>query len=97
MTVPEVDGSQDSHVGTNGLRPGAGQPQNDQTPMMTMLPEFERLEQAIGMIKRHPYYPGKDQIVDDCLRDIDERHRLGRLTDEQRGRLRAILGEPTRN
>jgi hypothetical protein len=61
--------------------------------MMTLLPEFERLEKMIGMIKCHPYYPGKEQVMDKCQRDIDERHRLGRLTDEQRGRLRAILGE----
>ena len=66
--------------------------------MMTMLPEFERLEQTIGMIKRHPYYPGKELLVNECLRDIDERYRLGRLTGEQRGRLRSILGEtPSRN
>jgi hypothetical protein len=80
-----------------GSNPGAGKTEDDRTPMITMLPEFERLEQAIGMIKRHPYFPGKEQVVDDCLRDIDERHRLGRLTDEQRGRLRAILGEPNCN
>jgi len=65
--------------------------------MTTMLPEFDRLEQTIGMINRHPYYPGKELVVDECLRDIDERHRRGRLTDEQRCRLRAILGGPSCN
>ncbi|MGE5754738.1 MAG: hypothetical protein ACM35G_03325, partial [Planctomycetaceae bacterium] len=70
---------------------------HDRTTMMTLLPEFERLEQTIGMIQRHPYYPGKEQVVDECLKDIDERYRLGRLTDEQRGRLRAILVEPNCN
>jgi len=61
--------------------------------MNTMPYEFERLEQTVGMIKRHPYYPGKEVVLDECLEDIDERYRLGRLTAEQRGRLREILLE----
>jgi hypothetical protein len=65
--------------------------------MNTMTYEFERLEQTVGMIKRHPYYPGKELVLDECLEDIDERYRLGRLTDEQRGRLREILMESTIN
>jgi hypothetical protein len=95
--MPDVDGSHKSKAGVNGANPGAGRAKHDRIAMITMLPEFERLELAIGMIKRHPYYPGKEQVVVDCLKDIDERHRLGRLTDEQRGRLRASLGEPNRN
>jgi hypothetical protein len=93
----DIDGSHEIQVGTNGSSQGAGIPKHDRTTMMTLLPEFERLEQTIGMIQRHPYYPGKEQVVDECLRDIDERHRLGWLTDEQRGRLRALLGEPNCN
>ncbi len=62
-----------------------------------MLCEFERLEQTVGMIKRHPYYPGKEALLDECLEDIDERYRSGRLTAEQRGRLRDILREPGTN
>jgi hypothetical protein len=65
--------------------------------MSTMTYEFERLEQTVGMIKRHPYYPGKELLLDECLEDIDERFRLGRLTAEQRGRLREILLEPAQN
>ena len=53
--------------------------------------EFERLERTIGMIKRHPYYPGKEVLLDECLEDIDDRFRRGRLTAEQRGQLRGIL------
>ncbi len=55
--------------------------------------EFERLEYTVGMIKRHPYYPGKEVLLDECLEDIDDRFRRGRLTMEQRGRLRGILLE----
>ena len=56
--------------------------------------EFERLANTVGMIKRHPYYPGKELLLDECLEDIDDRYRNGRLTAEQRGRLRGILLEP---
>ena len=63
------------------------------TAMLTMLPEFERLEQTIDMIRRHPYYPGKELLMDECLEDIDERCRLGRITEVERGRLRdSLLG-----
>jgi len=62
-----------------------------------MICEFERLQYTVGMIKRHPYYPGKELLLDECLEDIDERYRMGRLTDEQRGRLREILLEPSEN
>jgi len=62
--------------------------------MNTMSYEFDRLEQTVGMIKRHPYYPGKELVLDECLEDIDDRFRRGRLTAEQRGRLRQILEEP---
>jgi hypothetical protein len=57
--------------------------------------EFERLERTVGMIKRHPYYPGKELILDECLEDIDDRFRCGRLTAEQRGRLKDILLAPS--
>ena len=40
--------------------------------MNTMTYEFDRLEQTVGMIKRHPYYPGKELVLDECLEDIDE-------------------------
>jgi hypothetical protein len=58
-----------------------------------MICEYERLEYTVGMIKRHPYYPGKELLLDECLEDIDDRFRRGRLTAEQRGRLRTILKE----
>lgn len=65
--------------------------------MNTMTCEFERLQHTVGMIKRHPYYPGKELVLDECLEDIDERFRRGRLTAEQRGCLREILLEPATN
>jgi hypothetical protein len=65
--------------------------------MNIMTYEFDRLEQTVGMIKRHPYYPGKELVLDECLEDIDDRYRQGRLTAEQRGRLRDILQDSTRN
>jgi hypothetical protein len=65
--------------------------------MNTMTYEFERLVQTVGMIKRHPYYPGKEALLDECLEDIDERFRMGRLTADQRGRLRDILLQTSEN
>jgi hypothetical protein len=61
------------------------------TAIDTMTQEFERLEHTVGMIRRHPYYPGKELLLDECLEDIDDRFRRGRLTAEQRGRLRHVL------
>jgi hypothetical protein len=61
--------------------------------MNTMTQEFERLERTVGLIKRHPYYPGKELLLDECLEDIDDRFRKGRLTAEQRGLLRCVLLE----
>ena len=65
--------------------------------MNTMTCEFERLQNTISMIKRHPYYPGKELVLDECIEDIDDRFRKGRLTEEQHGLLRDILLEPCKN
>jgi hypothetical protein len=65
--------------------------------MISFQPEFERLEQTIDMIKRHPYYPGKETLLDECLEDIDDRYRRGRLTAEQRGKLRDCILRPSSN
>jgi hypothetical protein len=65
--------------------------------MDTMTQEFERLERTVGLIKRHPYYPGKELLLDECLEDIDDRYRQGRLTAEQRGLLRGVLLEEALN
>lgn len=58
---------------------------------MTETPTFLRLESAIRMIARHPFYPGKDDVVLDCLDDLEERCREGSLTLEQKTLLTEIL------
>jgi hypothetical protein len=58
---------------------------------MTETTLFERLEQAINLIARHPFYPGKQDAVADCREDLEERVRGGSLTRDQKARLVAIL------
>lgn len=58
---------------------------------MKSLIEFERLEKTVLFVRRHPDFPGKASVVDDCLGDIDDRHRKGDLDDDQREVLRMIL------
>ncbi|MEJ7636802.1 MAG: hypothetical protein WKF75_02135 [Singulisphaera sp.] len=43
------------------------------------------------MIARHPDDPGKRVVVEECVEDIAERGRRGRLTPSQRDELLAIL------
>ena len=59
--------------------------------MQPNTPSFERLEQTITFIARHPDYPGKTEVIADCLQDIDDRWERGHLTLQQRFRLHAIL------
>ena len=62
--------------------------------MMTMKPDgpsFERLVQTITLIARHADYRGKQEVVAECLVDIEDRWSQGQLTLEQRFRLCAIL------
>jgi hypothetical protein len=58
-------------------------------PPVTSL--FERLEKTATFIIQHPDYPGKKEVVADCLEDIEERWQKGQLLLEQRFRLYAIL------
>ncbi|CAN5851291.1 hypothetical protein BH23PLA1_BH23PLA1_19700 [soil metagenome] len=60
---------------------------------MKGLIDFERLEKTVLFVRRHPEFPGKESVVDDCLVDIDDRHRQGDLDDTQREVLRKILLE----
>jgi hypothetical protein len=46
---------------------------------------------AVGVIARHPDFPGKRDAVVECLGDIEERSREGRLTPAQRAELLGIL------
>ena len=43
------------------------------------------------MIARHPDYPGKRVVVEECVEDIAGRCHRGRLTPLQRDELLAIL------
>ncbi len=52
---------------------------------------FERLVATVERIARHAYYPGIDQAIDQCLEDIDELMRSGRITTEQHEALRFVL------
>lgn len=51
---------------------------------MTQTLTFKRLERAISLIARHPFYPGKNEVVQDCLDELEERYREGSLTQEQK-------------
>ena len=53
--------------------------------------EYSALVQAVDMIARHPDFPDKPEIVRECVRDIDERGRDGRLTASQHAELLNIL------
>lgn len=55
---------------------------------------FQRLERAIGLIAGHPFYPGKQEALEDCLDDLEERYRQGTLTEDEKTRLVAILVAP---
>jgi hypothetical protein len=52
---------------------------------------FERLEQTATMIAQHAEYPGKTQVVAECLDDIEDRWTQGQLSLEQRFQLYAVL------
>ncbi len=52
---------------------------------------FERLVQSAERISRHVYYPGKQQAVEQCVEDVEELSRLGRITAAQSEVLLDIL------
>jgi hypothetical protein len=58
---------------------------------MIEIPLFQRLERAVNLIARHPFYPGKQEALDDCLEDLEERFRAGSLTYDQKTTLIALL------
>ena len=53
--------------------------------------EYRGLMRVADMIARHPDYPGKRVVVEECVEDIVERSHRGRLTPSQRDELLAIL------
>jgi hypothetical protein len=59
--------------------------------MKSSAPSFDGLERAATLIAQHGDYPGRREVIADCLEDIDDRWQRGLLTLEQRFRLYAIL------
>lgn len=53
--------------------------------------DYERMRQSLTNISQHPEYPGKGDLVRECLVEIEERQRLGRLNKQQSLTLTAIL------
>jgi hypothetical protein len=58
---------------------------------MSIVSEFHRLSTVVGLIARHPQYPGKAQVLQECLRDIESRYNRGRLTEAEKTNLVSIL------
>jgi hypothetical protein len=52
---------------------------------------YERLEETVRLIARHPDDPGKHEVIAGCLEDIEDRWRQGQITLRQRLRLYGIL------
>ena len=57
----------------------------------TTAQEYRGLLRVADMIARHPDYPGKRVVVEECVEDIVERSHEGRLTPFQRDELLTIL------
>ncbi len=53
--------------------------------------EYRGLIWVAGIIARHPDFPGKRDVVEECVDDILESSHRGRLTPFQRDVLLAIL------
>ncbi|RUL86916.1 hypothetical protein [Tautonia sociabilis] len=53
---------------------------------------FDRVAETVGLIARHPDYPGKDRVIASCFEEVEELAKAGRITAEQRETLREILG-----
>jgi hypothetical protein len=53
--------------------------------------DYLGLFRTVNLIARHPDFPGKSDAMIECVEDIEERSREGRLSPEQRDELLAIL------
>lgn len=53
---------------------------------------FDRLYECATLVMRHPDYPGKQQLEELILEEIEELFRAGQLDESQRLALRAALG-----
>ena len=61
---------------------------------MRDLAYFERLIRSAETIARHAHYPGKPEAVEQCVEDVAELSRSGRITAEQGEVLLAIIRGP---
>lgn len=61
---------------------------------IALLDEFARLRESAELIARHPDYPGKRDVEVTILREIDQLHDSGLLSDQQRLSLRRLLIRP---
>jgi hypothetical protein len=52
---------------------------------------FERLLEVVVLIVRHPPYPDKGAVIEQCAEEIEEMVRSGGLTGAQGGTLLNIL------
>jgi hypothetical protein len=53
--------------------------------------EYQGLVRTVNLFASHPDFPGKSAAVIECVEDIEERSRGGRLTPAQRSELLSIL------
>ena len=53
--------------------------------------EYQGLLRAVKLVASHPDFPGKREAVEECVGDLVERSRQGRLTPVQRSELMTIL------
>ncbi len=52
---------------------------------------FDRLIRSAELIARHAHYPGKQEAVEQCVEDVAELSRSGRITAEQGDVLLGII------
>ena len=58
---------------------------------MNRLYHFERLKESAGLITRHPDFPGKAAVIEQCVAEIHGLVRSGSITGQQGVTLLDIL------
>ena len=54
-----------------------------QEPLMNRLHHFEQLKDSAGLITRHPDFPGKAAVIEQCAAEINALVLAGSITGEQ--------------
>ena len=52
---------------------------------------FEKLVESLSRIASHSYYPGKEDVIERCLEEVEEIRLSGKITTEQSVALRDLL------